>query len=82
MQMVLADYPFDKIQKAFLFYLKTNSDLPAPADIVNVIERGGGKPPFDKTVYVSICKKHADERTSDEWQYKREYEEFILLGYN
>ena len=44
-QMVLSDYPISKIKSAFKTYLKTNSELPAPADIVHLIERGN-KPPW------------------------------------
>lgn len=76
---VLADYPIDKIMDAFAYYLKKWNELPAPADIANIIERGN-KPPFDKTVYVAISKKDASERSSDEWAYMRDYEDFMLRG--
>ena len=81
-QMVLSDYPIGKIKSAFKTYLKTNSDLPAPADIVHLIERGN-KPPLDRAVYVSICKRDAAEhfsRYTSEWQYMREYERFQMTG--
>lgn len=77
--MVLADYPFEKIEQAFSFYLKHHNELPAPADIANIIERGI-KPPFDKAVYVSITRKDAQHRTSDEWAYMRDYEKFMISG--
>jgi len=80
-QLVLADYPIDKIRSAFTYYLKFNSDLPAPADIATIIERGN-KPPFDRAVYVAISKKQAEDRTSDEWKYMRDYEHFIVTGKN
>lgn len=78
-QLVLADYPIAKIEKAFAFYLKFNSEMPTPADIVTIIERNG-RPPFDKSVYIAVCKKNADERTSEEWRYKEDYERFIITG--
>lgn len=78
-RMILADYPFEKILKAFALYLKTNTEMPAPADIANIIERGG-KPPFDKSIYVSISKKHPEDRDSDDWQYMRDYEKFMVTG--
>lgn len=80
-RMVLADYPMDKIKAAFTFYLRHNSEMPAPADIATIIERGG-KPPFERAVYVSISKKHPDQRTSTEWDYMRDYERFITTGKN
>lgn len=78
-QMVLADYPFGKIRDAFAFYLRTNTELPAPADIANIIERGN-KPPFDKAVYVAICKTEPYLRGDEAWRYIREYEHFQMTG--
>jgi hypothetical protein len=78
-QMVLADYTLDQVRSAFAFYLKNNSELPAPADICNIIERGG-KPPLEKAVYVSICKKDGCSRSDDDWAYIKEYEHFALTG--
>lgn len=78
-QIVLADYTYEQVQSAFAFYLKHNTELPAPADIVNIIERGN-KPPLDRAVYVAISKKEAHQRTGDEWAYMREYEHFQLTG--
>ena len=80
-QLVLADYPIEKIREAFAFYLKFNSEMPAPADIAQIIERGN-KPPFDKAVYVSISRKYGEDRSRDDWQYMRDYERFITSGRN
>ena len=77
--LALSDFSIDEIEKAFGFYIRHNPDMPAPADIATIIMRGN-RPPFDKTVYVSISKKHAEDRTSSEWQYMREYETFIRSG--
>ena len=77
MHFALADYPWEKIREALAFYFRNNTDFPAPADIVQIIERGN-KPPFDKAVYVNITKKRGDERTSEEWKYMREYERWIV----
>lgn len=76
---VLADYPIEKIQQAFKYYLKHNAEMPAAADIAQIIERGN-KPPFDRAVYTAISKKHAADRDSDDWAYMREYESYILRG--
>lgn len=79
--LVLSDYSFDSIKSAFAFYLKYNSELPTPADIANIIERGN-KPAFDRSVYISISKKQPEHRTSSEWQYIREYDSFMITGRN
>lgn len=79
-QMVLADYPYDKIGDAFKAYLKFNNDMPAPADIVNIIERDG-KPPFEKAVYVSISMKRGEDRSPEEWKYMKDYEKFMIGGF-
>lgn len=78
--LVLADYPFSEIERAFRYYLRHNTEMPAPADIAIIIDRGGDKPPFDKSVYVAFSKKHGDQRTPAEWQYMRDYERFISTG--
>ena len=78
-QMVLADYPIERIQRAFTGWLQTHSSFPAPADIVSLIERGG-KPPLDRAVYVSISRKPGDQRTSADWEYMRDYEKSMMEG--
>ncbi len=81
-QMVLADYPIEKIRSAFAAYFKTNADMPAPADIVQLIERGN-RPKLDRAVYVAICKRHDAERFpqwTSEWQYMRDFERFQMTG--
>jgi hypothetical protein len=75
----LADYPTEKIIDAMAYYVRNYTDFPAPADIVQIIERGN-KPPFDRAVYTSISKKHPADRSSDEWAYMREYERFSIDG--
>lgn len=69
----------EKISGAIAFFLKFNNEMPTAGDIATIIERGG-KPPFDRSVYIAVQKKHAEERTKDEWQYIRDYEKFILTG--
>lgn len=78
-QLVLADYPIESIEAAMRFYMKHNTEMPAPADIANIIERGN-KPPFDRSVYVSISKKHAEDRRPSDWEYMRDYERFMISG--
>jgi hypothetical protein len=76
---VLADYSYEQIQTALAYYAKHNNEMPAPADIATIIERGG-KPPFDKAVYVAISKTDPAHRTSEEWAYMRDYERFMVSG--
>ena len=78
-QLVLADYPIDKIKQAFGVYLKRHNELPAPADIVQIIERDG-KPPLERAVYIALSKKDPEIRTSSDWAYMREYERYSKTG--
>ena len=75
----LADYPYESISKALRFFIKHNNSMPTPSDIVNIIERNG-KPPFEKSVYITLMKKQGYERTSEEWEYIRDYERWIIRG--
>ena len=75
----LADYTEKQIVDAMVYYTKNYSDFPAPADIVQIIERGN-KPPFEKVIYLNICKKDGEDRTREEWDYKRDYEKWNLKG--
>jgi hypothetical protein len=77
--MVLSNYPYDKIEEAFRFYLKSHNEMPAPSDIANIIDRGN-KPPFDRAVYVAISKKHPEDRTTSEYYYMRDYEQWSITG--
>ena len=78
-RLVLADYPIEKIRNAFAVYFKRYSEFPAPADIVQIIERDG-KPPLDRSVYIAISKKDASDRTSSDWAYMREFEKYSKTG--
>lgn len=85
--LVLADYPLQKIEEAFAFYLKSNNEMPAPADIANIIERGN-KPPFERSVYLSLVRrKQADPYaynvlTAAEQAYIDDYERWAMTGKN
>lgn len=84
-QVVLSDYDIEKIEGAFRVYFKTASEMPAPADIVNIIERGG-KPAFDKSVYLRLVKRQEADPynwnalTPEEREYIKEYERFQVTG--
>lgn len=73
MQFALSDYNIQQVREAFAFYFKHYEEFPTPAAIVNIIERGG-KPPFERSIYINLTKKRPEERDSDEWAYIREYE--------
>ena len=78
-RLVLADYPVDSITDAFRIWLKRSNEMPTPADIAGIIDRGG-KPPFERAVYVAIGKRDPVSRTSEEWAYLRDYEADRLAG--
>ena len=78
-QLVLSDYAMADIRKAFGIYLRRHNDLPAPADIVQIIERDG-RPPLDRAVYIAISKKHPEDRTREDWAYMREYDRYSMTG--
>lgn len=76
-RITLADYPIERIEQAFAFHLRHYKEFPLPADILAIIERGN-KPPFERAVYISISKKHPEDRTSAEWEYMRDYERWMV----
>ena len=78
-QIVLADYTMRQIEDALRFYLRHHNEMPAPADIAQIIDRGN-KPPFEQAVYVNFSRKPAENRTSEEWAYMREYEKNAMTG--
>ena len=78
-RLVLADYPVEKIIAGFGAWLKRSNEMPTPADIANIIERGG-KPPLERVVYVAITRRDAAMRTTEEWAYVRDYEDAALKG--
>jgi len=81
-QVILADYPMDKIREAIVYYLNTNSGMPDPGDIVQIIMRGN-KPPFKGSVYVRLSQKRQEfpeDMTHEEWEYIKDYEKFIVSG--
>lgn len=77
--LALADYPIAKIRAAFGVYIKRHTELPTPADIVQIIERDG-KPPFERSVYISISKIEPERRTPSDWAYMRDFEKYAKTG--
>lgn len=78
-QITLSDFGIKQITEAFRFHLRTSKEFPTPADICNIVLRGN-KPPFERSVYVALTKKHPEDRTPAEWQYIRDFEQFNVKG--
>jgi hypothetical protein len=77
--MVLADFPIADIERAFILHLRRSAEMPTPSDIASLIERRG-KPPLERSVYISISRKDGADLTPDDWQYLRDYEHFAKTG--
>ena len=78
-RLALADYPIEKIKAAFRYHLRISKDFPVPADIVSIIERGN-KPPFERSVYIALCRKEKEFLSDEEWAYIRDYDRFVFSG--
>lgn len=89
-RLVLADFDAEKIQSAFVTHLQRSSEMPTPADIVQLIRREN-KPAFNQAFYVALAQKRErthfthggkvhDCLTIEEGQYMRDYEEFQIHG--
>lgn len=77
--LVLSDCTSEQISGAFKYHLTVFKEFPMPADIYQIIHRGN-KPPFERSVYITISKKNAEDRAGDDWEYMREYERFMKTG--
>lgn len=69
----LSDFPADKILKAFKLHAQRSEEFPTTANIYGLIKRNG-KPPLSKETFIAISKKHGEDRTSEDWQYLRDYQ--------
>jgi len=78
-KIALGDYTIDQIRQGFRYYIKHIGGMPEPCDIATIIDRNG-KPPFERSVYINIVKKIPEERSTDEWKYIKDYENFIIKG--
>jgi len=78
-QRILSNHCIADIAQAFDIWMKRQTQFPTPADIYGLIERNG-KPPLSKVMYVNISKKDAYHRTSDDWEYIKEYELYQRTG--
>lgn len=69
----LASFSLEKVQRAISLHAQRSQEFPTVCDIMGLIKRGG-KPPLSKEIYIGISKKDAETRTSQDWQYLRDYE--------
>lgn len=78
-QWLLKGYDIVEVQIAFEKYLRSNSDLPAPADIIAIIDH---KPVFSDTLYRAIKAKAKNDpyywHTDKERKYMKDYEKHRL----
>ena len=84
-QYALADYTRVQVTEAFYYHLRHSKEFPTPADIVAIIERGGNKPPFERSVYINLVQKSKNppiDMPREEWQYIADYEKYIVTGKN
>lgn len=79
---VLADYPIERIVWGVGQYLKTRNDIPAPSDIVKIIDPEPPKKEWDKSFYIRLQQIFRDQGpyglNKEEFEYIRGYEENVL----
>jgi len=77
-QLVLAEYPFQRIREAFIEHVSRKPELPTPSDIVNIIEPPKPKP--DWAAYVAIKKRahEGDYIYPDERQFISQCEQYAV----
>lgn len=78
-RMTLAEFPFEKIENAFIKHLQMSDEMPTPASIVSLIQRNG-KPPLNKEVYTTLSRKKDYTRSNEEDAYMKEYEDYHIKG--
>jgi hypothetical protein len=69
----LAEFPAEKVMQAIKTHCQRSDEFFTVADIAGLIKRNG-KPPLSKERYIAIQKKDGADRTSEDWQYLRDYE--------
>lgn len=75
-QVALAHHPMSKIEPAIQYYINHCKGFMEPADIDEIIFRGGNKPPFRPELYREYQHKRGEYRTPAEFAYMREYEAY------
>lgn len=77
---MLADYPADKVIKAFRTHVERSKKLPTLAGIIGLIRRNG-RPPLNESDVVRVSKIDPEHRTPDQWSLLREWEEQQAEGW-
>lgn len=75
----VADYEEKQVIDAMAYYIKHWNEFPSASDIVQIIVRGN-KPPFKESVFIAMQKIHPEDRTSAEWAYIKDYNNWNLRG--
>lgn len=76
-QRKLARFTFDDVLEAMERYTDVKSDIPAPADIIQILDPE--PEPLSNAMYVRLCKKERDSYLgTDEQNYKRVYEQLEM----
>jgi len=79
-QWILGDYDIEQVKAAFLKYVKTHSDMPAPADIINIINPP--PPKIDWPLYIELKKRLRQSNVyvdQDERAFVRNCENLAIL---
>lgn len=72
-QRKLGRFTFDQVLEAMDRYTDVKSDIPSPADIIQILDPE--PEPLSNSMYVRICKKERESYLSaDEKAYKNEFE--------
>lgn len=70
---MLAEYPADKVIRAFRTHVERSQKLPTLADIIGLIKRNG-RPPLNESDVVRVSKIDPEHRTRDQWALLREWD--------
>ena len=57
MQMVLGKYPYSLVRKGFEIHMQNSSDMPKPADIIQIIDPPPAKKQWCKVTFLEIKRK-------------------------
>lgn len=73
----LGHLPVETVVWSIGRHYEISSEFPSPSDLLGWIRRGG-KPPYERSVYVKITKKEGSDRTEAEWEYMKAYEAEVM----
>lgn len=80
--IVLSDYSIEQIETAFKTYLKRNTDMPKPADIVKIIEPPKPEKKWCKVTFLEIKRKKRENifTTDEENKYCEDFIKASVSG--